>query len=390
MSAAGDDYHRVDLHQIHTGVALPFDTFDASGKLLLRKGHVIHSDDQLARLLERGLYRDPQEVAESLGREAANKRGYVPPQGHKQCALAQLADIQRALEQWLMADDMPQAPLALLSLARMLQQTCELDPDASLASIQMVAEGRYSVRRMVHSAVLAELLLAQWGMSFEERTTVVAAALTMNLCVLDLQDTLSEQPTPPTEQQREQLRQHPQAAVEKLRARGVNDAQWLDAVAQHHERLDGSGYPKGLLGEATSLAAQVIGLADRYGAMATGRSYRPSALPNLVLKSIFSDKDKTVDARLVSLLVKTVGVYPPGSVVVLANGDTAVVVKRTQQANCPVVKVVRTQRAQVLEDPRKRLTSEAPFGIDRIIPRSQLNFPLDPHRLWDEGIVLNP
>lgn len=388
MSETGDDYHRVGLDQIQTGVALPFDTFDASGHLLLRRGHVIQSQDQLERLLERGLYRDPQEVAESLKREAASQRGYVPPKGHKQSALAQLADIQTALGQWLGAQDMPQAPQALLTLARMLQQTCQLDPDASLASIQVLTEGRYSVRRMVHSAVLTELLLAQWGMPEEERTSVVASALTMNLCVLELQDTLSAQSTAPTDEQRAHLRRHPQDAVQELRARGVDDALWLACVLQHHERLDGSGYPQGLRGEAITLPAQVIALADRYGAMATGRSYRPSALPNLVLKNIFSDKDKTVDARLVSLLVKTVGVYPPGSVVVLANGDTAVVVKRTQQANCPVVKVVRTQRAQILEEPRKRLTSEAPFGIDRIIPMTQLGFSLDPHRLWDEGVVL--
>jgi len=134
----------------------------------------------------------------------------------------------------------------------------------------------------------------------------------------------------------------------------------------------------------------LLSLADRYGAMATGRAYRGPALPNLVLKQIFMDKDKSVDAGLAALLVKTVGIYPPGCVVELANGDVAVVVKRTRIANQPVLRCVKTWRKEILEQPRKRMTTEPGHAIARLIPASELGFTLDHERLWDGGFESNP
>jgi hypothetical protein len=108
-------------------------------------------------------------------------------------------------------------------------------------------------------------------------------------------------------------------------------------------------------------------------------------LPNVVLKQIFMDKDKGVDAKLAALLVKAVGVYPPGSLVVLANGDVGVVVKRTPSASQPIVMCVKTWRNEILGRPRKRFTSEPTHAITRLLPLSELGFEPDPNLLWDGG-----
>ena len=160
-------------------------------------------------------------------------------------------------------------------------------------------------------------------------------------------------------------------------------------MAQHHETIDGRGYPAALRGDAISHAAQVLSVADRYGAMATGRAYRPAALPNAVLRQLFMDKDKNIDASLAGLLVKAVGIYPPGSLVALANGETAVVVKRTRSANHPVVRSVKSNRNQILEQPRKRLTSDPVHAITRLLPMSDLGFEVDLNLLWDEGFEMD-
>jgi HD-GYP domain-containing protein (c-di-GMP phosphodiesterase class II) len=230
--------------------------------------------------------------------------------------------------------------------------------------------------------------LGQTGEAPEHRRVVMCAALTMNIAMLDLQDVLYSQASAPTPEQNAQVHQHPAKGVDRLRALGVTDETWLTVLAQHHETIDGKGYPGGLSGAQITRDAQLLSLADRYGAMATGRGYRAAALPNVVLKQIFMDKDKGVDAQLAGLLVKTVGIYPPGSLVALANGDIAVVVKRTQSASQPVVRCVKTYRKEILAQPRKRLTSEPAYAIARLIPIADLGFALNPALLWDEGYEL--
>ena len=250
----------------------------------------------------------------------------------------------------------------------------------------MCHAGRYSTRRMVHGAILAELLLRESGEDDAQRRTAICAALSMNIAMLELQDELYLQATAPSPEQREQVRCHPEAGVRRLQALDVSDARWLAIVGQHHETIDGKGYPAALQGNDICRAAQVLSIADRYGAMATGRAYRAAALPNTVLRQLFMDKDKSVDAGLAALLVKAIGIYPPGSLVGLANGDTAVVVKRTQSANHPVVRCVKTNRNEILENPRKRLTSEPAYAITRMFPMAGLGFEVDPKKLWDEGL----
>ena len=70
---------------------------------------------------------------------------------------------------------------------------------------------------------------------------ILAAALTCNIAMIELQDMLQTQQAPLTEEQTTQIRQHPEKAASMLRQAGVQDAVWLDTVLHHHERWDGGG-----------------------------------------------------------------------------------------------------------------------------------------------------
>ena len=375
---------RLHADQISVGTPLPFDTFDQDGKLLLRKGFVIDDPQQLARLLARGLFREATSVTEVTPGPVRQV-----DRVHKISVIGLVGRVQDRLEA-LLAEDAPvDFPTRLQALAGQLQHGFSLDSDAAIASIQMCHSGRYSTRRMVHGAILGELLLRESGAGETQRRTSVCAALTMNIAMMELQDVLYDQKAPPSADQMEQVRRHPAAGAQRLQQLGVTDPDWLAIVAQHHETIDGAGYPAALRGNAISHAAQVLSAADRYGAMATGRAYRPAAMPNAVLRQLFMDRDKNIEASLAGLLVKAVGIYPPGSLVALANGETAVVVKRTKSANHPVVRCVRTNRNQILEQPRKRLTSEPTYAITRLLPMSELGFEVDLNLLWDEGFEVD-
>lgn len=376
--------------QIGMGVPMPFDAFDAQGKLLLRKGFVIESTQQLERLLERGLYSEEDPAQWMASRRSTPQAAAAAPlpTGQKVPVFALLAQTHDHLNALLTEARPADFALRVDALAAQLQRCYRLDADAAIASIQMFHGGRYCIRRMVQSAILIELLLSNLGTDADQRRLVMCAALTMNISMLELQDAMVIQNTPPTDAQREAVKAHPRTGAALLRSLGVEDATWLAIVGQHHETVDGQGYPDGLSGAQITHFAQCLSLADRYGAMATGRAYREPALPNVVLKKIFMEKDKSVDATLAGLLVKCVGIYPPGSIVALANGDIAVVVKRTQNANQPVVRCVKTHQNEVLERPRKRLTSEPAYAITRLVSNRELDLVIDPALLWDDGFEL--
>ena len=388
MSPPASSLAKLQANQIQVGKPLPFDAYDAGGHLLLRRGFVIDTRDQLLRLLEEGLFREGG--ADALIGGLDREHGIVPAggqrhKGHNVCVF-DLVDGLRADLQALLQEAQPaNLPDRVTALATQLQRAYRLDSDATIATVQLLTEGRYAIRRMVHGAILIEMLLSETAVKTEVRRVVLCAALTMNISMLDLQDELYVQKEPPSEAQREQVQRHPAQGQERLVALGVTDQSWLRIVAQHHETIDGAGYPQGLKGQDITRAAQLLSLADRYGAMATGRAYRAPALPSAVLKRIFMERGKGIDESLVALLIKAVGVYPPGSLVELANGDLAIVVKRTQNAKQPVVRSVRNYRKQILESPRKRLTSEPQYAITRILALGDLGFDVNPKTLWDDA-----
>lgn len=371
---------------MQVGQPLAFDAFDAAGHLLLRKGFVIDDPRQLASLIERGLYRYGDDgKASDPSVQSAGEAGRQ--QHHSVFRL--LAALLEPLDTLLRAPPEPGFVGRLEAIALQLQRAVGLDTDAAIASILIQREGRYSVRRMMHSAILCDLIAVELGQTAQQRLALSCAALSMNIAMLDLQDVLYAQPGPTSATQRAQVHMHTQEGVAMLRARGVTDEAWLALVAQHHETIDGRGYPRQLQGNAIARSAQLLSLADRYGAMATGRAYREAALPNLVLKQIFMEKDKSVDASLATLLVKTVGIYPPGSAVELANGDIAIVVKRTRNASQPVLRCVKTWRKEILDHPRKRMTHEPGHAIARLIAASEIGFTPDPEKLWDGGFEID-
>jgi hypothetical protein len=376
---------RLHIDQIRIGQPLPFDTFDAMGNLLLRKGYVLDDLSQAERLVERGLFAEGgvDGAIKRADRTALVDIASTRLRGKKVSIFALLDECQETLEKHV-EDRGADFVEGVLDVAALIQRACKLDADAALASTLLRNAGRYSIRRLIQTALVVELLLLRLERADQERRTAVAAALTRDIAMLSLQDVLYHQATPPDETQRVALHTHPHDGAEMLRASGVTDPIWLEIVRQHHETIDGQGYPDGLKSDAILETSQIVSLADRYGALVSGRAYRSALLPSAALREIFTGQGKSVQASHVALLVKEVGVYPPGSIVLLANGDTAVVLKRMPHAHQPVVRCIRNNLRQRLPGAPKRLTKEAVFAVKGSIPASDLNFVIDPAQIWEE------
>lgn len=379
---------RIAAGALQTGQPLPWDLCDESGRLLLRSGFVVMHASQWTRLLDAGLYRRDAAPSAAAASEATTGQEDRPASRETCSVFERVATILQRLDALLVQPPATGFAPRVLALADAVQHCFELDADAAIATIQLIEVQRYSVRRLVHAAILCELLQRHEGASVPQRRNLLAAALTMNMANLDLQDQLNHQTTPPDAAQKAQLRDHPLAGVRMLEALGVQDTQWLLAVAQHHETIDGKGYPHGLEGSELSRHAQILSMVDRYGSMAIGRAYRAPVLPNVVLKKIFMDK-QSVDPKLAALLVGAVGMYPPGSLVALASGELAIVVKRSPVASQPLVYCLQDAGGRRIDPPRRRLTSEPAFAVARLVAGSELAFAPDADVLWDESFEMS-
>lgn len=120
---------------------------------------------------------------------------------------------------------------------------------------------------------------------------------------------------------------------------------------QHHERLDGSGYPRGLTGEEIHEYAKIIAIADVYDALTTHRSYRKPALPHVALEMITSDAGRLFDEKMVEAFTQSIAFYPLGMGVRLSTGEFGIIVDQNKnQPGRPIVRILEDDSGQELEE----------------------------------------
>jgi HD-GYP domain-containing protein (c-di-GMP phosphodiesterase class II) len=137
------------------------------------------------------------------------------------------------------------------------------------------------------------------------------------------------------------LQQHGKLGVALLSEHPGMHEDVLRIVRDHHERGDGSGYPAGLGNDQISRLAKIVGIVDFYDSMVSRRGARQAMIPHDAVRQLFlAGEQGQFDKSLVELMIRSIGVYPVGSLVRLNTGEQAVVVGvNPQQRLKPLVKV---------------------------------------------------
>jgi HD-GYP domain-containing protein (c-di-GMP phosphodiesterase class II) len=137
------------------------------------------------------------------------------------------------------------------------------------------------------------------------------------------------------------LEQHCKLGVTLLSEHPGMHEDVLRIVREHHERADGSGFPAGLGNDHISRLAQIVGIVDFYDGMVSRRGARPAMIPHDAVRQLFLAGERGhFEKSLVELMIRSIGVYPVGSLVRLNTGEQAVVVGvNPQQRLKPLVKI---------------------------------------------------
>lgn len=359
---------------IKAGAPLPFGVRDAEGKLLLAKGQMVPTEQMREALLNRGVFVDLDELRDP------SKRGNDDGTGGEDF-FARWETLQTRLSVLLRA---PQEPLFLARVkecAAQLIAWAERFPDQLLYVVIQHDHSRhevYGLAHLLHTAAVCALLSRRLAWPPERQKSLVGAALTMNLSIIDLQGRLASRGGKLMPPQRAAIDRHPDEAVAYLRNAGLDDAEWLTTVAQHHEQPGGGGYPQHLVEPGET--SQLLRMVDVFLAKLASRGGRAGLTAPQAAKTLYTGSNGHAFA---ALLVKELGMFPPGTLVKLASGEIAVAVRRGNTGNTPIVSAVMNRQGDALGSPVRRDTASAEHAITGLVAAQQLRVQLTPHKLYD-------
>lgn len=346
---------KLRLGDIHADYALPCSVYDDTGTLLLRKGHIFESHKQLTTFLNRGVYRDIDEVADQSKKTSKQVADVTNPFDRIYGFMQRLEHIFRDIEQTRSVVEGN-----IIKLCGELNTLCDEEPDAALASVHLCHDMPYTVHHPVHQAILNALVAKRLNLTEEQIEALLAASLTANIGMNKLQLLLQSQSTPLTDEQKKEIQDHPIMSVQMLKAAGISNSRWLLIVAQHHEKIDGGGYPSG---EEVDLLREtlILTMADTYSAMVSSRTYRGGLLAKEALREFFlKHRGKDIPEEMILIFIKELSIFPPGTFVRLQNGETAVVIKRaTENSLSPEVNSFLGPRGTPFFKPFRRDCSSA-------------------------------
>lgn len=376
---------------LRLGMTLPYDIYDATGKLMFARGQVLRDSTLVRGLIDGGAWVMTEDTM-AYQRALAHKLDTLVMQD------VPLADIAKADTGFLM--DLPLAPKVeqspreawsdlLLRTHALLRDNAPADFPARVAQIRDAALKRlhahpdatlmllvfessqafedYSARHALLTLLLCDLVAQQLQFAPALRETLQNAALTMNFGASVVHDRMAAQADVATAAQRQAIAAHGDRAAQRLAAAGVTDEIWLTAVRLHHDAGPG---PLAARSDGEKLA-RLLRRIDLFGARLSPRRSRTAMSGAAAARAVFLDEGGQPD-EAGAALIKAVGLYPPGSIVRLANGEVGMVFKRGFSANEPLVAALIGKSGSPLSHPVPRDTRLASQAIAASLSPAEL------------------
>ena len=370
---------KLQRYHVQLGKPLPWNVYGSNARLLLNRGYIIESEQQLEALLERGMYIEASELEQAIADKPLAVKNYD--------AFRFWDDMSAKLGVTLARPSIEQDfPTHLAAIASQVQYIAQRSADTVIAIIMMTMDHRrYPIVHSLQVAVFCEMVANRLGWEKTRRMDLLCAALSMNMGMLEAQQQLATQSVPLSSEQQQFIKRHPMESAAMLRNAGVTSPGWLKAVEEHHETASGTGYPRGI--KELSDEAALLRTLDVFCAKISPRLHRKPMSGTQAARVLFSEKGMASDNPFIPSLIKEIGVHPPGSFVKLINSETAIVHKRGSGTNTPHVLSLINPKGVPLAEPIRRDTSNELFKIKSEVPREQILISVNPERIWVESPI---
>lgn len=259
------------------------------------------------------------------------------------------------------------------------------NPGALISIARLKSKDEYTYMHSVAVCALMVSLARQLGMNEAVTRKTGLAGLLHDVGKMAIPDEILNKPGKLTDEEFAIVRNHPVAGHEMLIEGGAVDEVVLDVCRHHHEKVDGEGYPDSLAGESLSVFARMGAVCDVYDAITSNRPYKDGWCPAESLRRMAEwCKYGQFDGLIFQAFVKSVGIYPVGTLVKLESGKLGVVTEQSEKSLLkPKVKVFYSIKSGMRIESQVFDMSHASVR-DKIIGQEdpgEWNFP-DLNELW--------
>ncbi|NGQ94823.1 HD-GYP domain-containing protein [Brevibacillus sp. SYP-B805] len=350
----------LSMKQVRPGMKIGRTIFTGDGKVLLGSGMVL-TERLISGLIKAGIdsvYIDDPLTADIVVEDLVRPetRQLAVDTIHQMARqLANSNKLSRRVSVKEMGYHFQQAFLSILNDLMSNQQIM-----VHLSTISTYSGALY--HHSVNVAVLATAVGMSLGYSRQQLTELGIGALLHDIGKVELPQEMQQKTTRWTPEEMEIAKQHTMLGFNILRKQHNISLLSAHVALQHHERLNGSGYPQGLKGKQIHEYAQIVAICDVYDSLTSPRPWRKRYMPQDALEYLLGSGGHLFELRLVDAFRQHIAVFPIGSTVVLNTGETGVVCKVDPECcHRPVVRVMKDGRGNELR---------MPFEIDL---KTQLN-----------------
>ncbi len=232
-------------------------------------------------------------------------------------------------------------------------------PDAMLWVARLRNEDQGVYQHCLKVAIYLVALGRHMGFPRDDLVRLGITGMLADVGKIQLPRALLEKPGMLTPGEHDVVKKHVQLGIDALRKSMTIDPSVEQGILQHHERIDGSGYPQGLQGKEIGIYGRMTAIADCFAALITDRPYAKAVAPQEALMLMSKWCGTSFHEALLEQFVQAIGVFPVGSLVELSNDEIAVVLAHNR--------VRRLEpRVLVLAGPDRRQL-DTPFERDLLI-----------------------
>jgi len=231
----------------------------------------------------------------------------------------------------------------------------------------------YLFQHCVNTAILAANLGLAQGFSQIELADLCASSLLHDIGILKIPEEIIFKPSKLTKEEFDLIKKHPAYGLELLDLINAPPDSAAEVIYQHHERIDGTGYPEGKKGEEISEFAKIVSIIEVYEAVTHPRPYH-RVIPYEGVKMVVQEARTSFEPKLVKAFLNYITAYPPGSYVLLNSNEIGKVVSINENLPMrPVIEVFINGGGKRLEKPRRIDLAKSPvLSISKALDESYL------------------
>ena len=205
----------------------------------------------------------------------------------------------------------------------------------------------YLMEHSINLSVLMGIFAKSMRIDRETMHQVMVGALLHDIGKIMVPDNILHKPGKLNDDEFARMKQHVVFSRDLLKKTPGIQPLTVDVAAQHHERIDGSGYPEGLRGCQICREGKMVAITDVYDAITADRCYHKRLAPTAALKKLLEWSGSHFEESLVHKFIRSMGIYPVGSLVMMESGRLAVVIEASEKDQTrPIIKLIYNSRVK--------------------------------------------